>query len=91
MSYTALNLCLHPLQAVRNTYYTPGRQEAEHLQGLAGRGAGPGLRVGLAEALGAAPRVPSAGLPPFLGGLATVPGCRREKAEGLLMESMAER
>ena len=74
-----------------NTYYTPGRQEAEHLEGLAGRGAGPGLRAGLAEGLGAAARVPSAGLPPFLGGLATVPGCGREKPEGLLTGSMAER
>lgn len=62
-----------------NTYYTPGRQEAEHLEGLAGRVAGAGLRAGLAEGPGAAVGVPSAGLPPFLGGPAAVPGGRGER------------
>lgn len=69
---------------MRNTYYTPGWQEAEHLEGLAGWGAGPGLGAGLAEGLGAAAGVPSAGLPPFLGGPAAVPGVRGERPEGLL-------
>lgn len=61
-------------KAVWNTYYTPGRQEAEHLEGLAGRVTGAGLGAGLAEGPGAAAGVPSAGLPPFLGGPAAVPG-----------------
>ena len=74
-----------------NTYYTPGRQEAEHLEGLAGRGAGPGLGASLVEGLGAATRVPSVGLPPFLGGPAAVPACRGERPEGLWMGSLADR
>lgn len=67
-------------EAVWNTYYTPGRQEAEHLEGLAGRVAGAGLGAGLAEGLGAAAGVPSAGLPPFLGGPAAVPGGQGRQA-----------
>lgn len=75
---------------MRNTYYTSGWQEAEHLQGLAGWLAGPGLGAGLAEGLGAAAGVPSVGLPPFLMGLAAVPGVRGERPEGLLKGSMAQ-
>lgn len=73
-----------------NTYYTPGRQEAEHLEGLAGWGAGAGLGAGLAEGPGAAAGVPSAGLPPFLGGPAAVPGGPGERPEGLQKGSVAE-
>lgn len=61
---------------MQNTYYTPGRQEAEHLEGLARPVAGPGLGAGLAEGLGAAAGVPVARLPPFLGRPAAVPGVR---------------
>lgn len=76
---------------MRNTYYSPGRQEAEHLEGLAGRAAGPGLGAGLAEGLGAAAGVSAAGLPPFFRGPATVPAGRRERSEDLLKGSVAER
>lgn len=78
-------------EAVQNTYYTPGRQEAEHLERLAGRVAGPGLGAGLAEGLGAAAGVPVAGLPPFLRRPASVPGGRGERPEGLLKVSRVER
>lgn len=76
---------------MQNTYYTPGRQEAEHLEGLARRVAGPGLGAGLAEGLGAAAGVPVARLPPFLGGLAAVPGVKGERPEGLSKGNLAER
>lgn len=76
---------------MRNTYYTPAGQEAEHLEGLARRVAGLGLGAGLAEGLGAAAGVPVARLPPFLGGPAAVPGGRGERPERLSKGSLAER
>lgn len=78
-------------KAVWNTYYTPGRQEAEHLEGLAGRVTGAGLGAGLAEGPGAAAGVPSAGLPPFLGGPAAVPGEPGERDESVFRRGVWQR